>query len=103
MSPNEFLIVNEERQKLREINGEQPEYVNFNNAATKFLLDQVDTNFKVQFQMNGRRKIFTYVCHLSLNCRSEGANFLSRAQNQNSILNQYITNLPRNSSSSNLS
>ena len=41
MSPGEFLAANEERQKLREINGEQPEYVNFNNAATKFLLDQV--------------------------------------------------------------
>ena len=41
MSPDEFLAINEERQKLREINGEQPEYVNFNNAATKFLLDQV--------------------------------------------------------------
>ena len=41
MSPDEFLVVNEERQKIREINGEQPEYVNFNNAATKFLLDQV--------------------------------------------------------------
>ena len=41
MSPDEFVALNEERQKLREINGEQPEYVNFNNAATKFLLDQV--------------------------------------------------------------
>ena len=41
MSPDEFLVVNEERQKIREINGEQPQYVNFNNAATKFLLDQV--------------------------------------------------------------
>ena len=41
MSPDEFLVVNENRQRQREINGDQPEYVNFNNAATKFLLDQV--------------------------------------------------------------
>ena len=49
MSPNEFLVVNEERQKMRHIKGEQPEYVNFNNAATKFLLDQVDNNLKAHF------------------------------------------------------
>ena len=41
MDPNEFLAINEERQRLLEANGQEPEYVNFNNAATKFLLDQV--------------------------------------------------------------
>ena len=41
MSPDEFLVVNEQRQKIRESNGDPPAYVNFNNAATKFLLDQV--------------------------------------------------------------
>ena len=41
MAPNEFVAINEERQRLLEVNGQEPEYVNFNNAATKFLLDQV--------------------------------------------------------------
>ena len=45
MSPDEFLIANENRQREREINGDQPEYVNFNNAATKFLLDQVTISY----------------------------------------------------------
>ena len=51
MSPDEFLIVNENRQRQREINGDQPEYVNFNNAATKFLLDQV----KIPYGVNSRQ------------------------------------------------
>ena len=44
MNPNEFLAANELRQKLREITGHEPEYVNFNNAATKYLLDKVIGN-----------------------------------------------------------
>ena len=58
MSPNEFLVVNENRQKLREINGVEPEYVNFNNAATKFLLDQVNNQFISKLEKNVQKSNF---------------------------------------------
>ena len=72
MSPDEFLIANENRQRQREINGDQPEYVNFNNAATKFLLDQV-----IHFgQVFWTRTLNNYFTRKKIFCKTSNDKYL---------------------------